>query len=103
SKRELFNKEKASQMVDGEERIVKVSVNLEHEDTLYTVVREQTCKKSETYVSLIGQPRLKMFYKSIYNTTDGQTHQVKPIDVEDTVQEILPEDLSGYFFYDTEK
>lgn len=103
TKDHLFNEEIALEMEDKEEREIKVKVVLEHEDYKYIIHRSQRCLKVNRNVKLSGSSNLRIFYKSLKHDTKGETKEVKQIDVEHKMKEILPKDLSDYFFYDTER
>lgn len=99
SKDRIFNEENAMSMGDGQQLPIEVTVKLEHDNIDYTIERKQFCEKRNGSVSLISRPTLKIFYK----TSQGETEEVLPIDVQHTMNNILPEELSSYFFYDTER
>ena len=48
---------------------------------------------------VISVPTIKVSYKQ----PDGQTESVKAVQVNNVINNILPEDLSTYFFFDTER
>jgi len=99
SKEHLFNEENAMEMQNGDARAITVSVTIEHDGYEYIIKREQMCKKINEQVELVGRPKLEIYYK----TESGETKDIEPVDARYTMNDILPEDLSNYFFYDTER
>ena len=96
----LLNLELASSMYNGDTNEVMVEVVIEHQGREYTITRKQIYRKING--KTIGQPsRLKVSYKNI---DTGKTEYIeKDKDMVSIINLILPEDLSGYFFFDTER
>lgn len=94
----LLNWDVYKNMIDGASAEVEVRVTLDHDGVEYTITRTQEyiCKKG-TVRSL--QPLVKVTYKQ----ADGQTQFIKDTEVGNVINNILPEDLSSYFFFDTER
>lgn len=99
TKDKIFNEELANEMLNNTKEKVKITIELEHKETKYIIEREQDCQKINNITSLFGNSRLSIFYQSKL----GEREKVKDIDVENIMNEILPRDLSEYFFYDTER
>ncbi len=99
SRARIFNEENAFNMVNGERKDIEVKVELEHGDIDYIMVRKQFCEKRNNKVNLIGRAILKIYQRN----NIGEIKEVPEIDVENVMNEILPKDLSDYFFYDTER
>lgn len=99
SKDQLYNEEIALEMKQGEKREIRVTMEVNHSNTEYIIERKQECVKSGDSVRLLGTPVATVYYK----TADNQTKKVDEIDTEDVIKDILPMDLSEYFFYDTER
>ena len=95
----LLNYEVGSDMANGDVQKVEVEITLLHEDLEYYVSRTQkyTCAGGK----IVGEqaPRAKVSYKN----SDGQTESVRGTEVDKVINNILPQDLSSYFFFDTER
>lgn len=78
---------------------VKVSIELQHHGITYFITRslEYMVKKNE--VKPAGGSIVSMSYKQ----KDGQNQSISSFDIEQKIEEILPESLSSYFLYDTER
>lgn len=96
---QLYNEDNAKNMKENETKDISVSVELEHAGEEYIIERTQLCKKIGSKVELVGPSKLRIFRK----TDIGVRDEIRGVDVEDTVNDILPDDLSEYFFYDTER
>lgn len=78
---------------------ISVSINLIHDDHEYTITRKQKYYgKSGTI-----RPDSITLVTVMYKEKDGQSVEIKPYHVQEKINEILPEDLSTYFLYDTER
>lgn len=97
----LLNLELASAMYNGDTPIeVLVEIVIEHEGRDYTITRKQEYLKVNGKVSPRGS-QLKVAYKEL---STGKTAYIeKDKDMKSVINLILPEDLSGYFFFDTER
>lgn len=78
---------------------VSVSINLLHEEHEYTIIRSQKYFGKNGSVRADSKKVMNVFYKE----KDGQSKEIKEYDVMNTINEILPKDLSSYFLYDTER
>lgn len=79
---------------------VRVTVCLLHSDREYTISREQIYKKDTNgNVKSSSQPILSVSYRD----EDGQTIFEKQTENESRIKEILPNELSHYFFFDGER
>lgn len=95
----LLNYELSTQMRNGDNEIVEVEINLLHGDKEYTITRTQryNCSgnkpigESVSAISLISKKK------------DGQTEFEPPVKIKKIINDILPEGLSTYFFFDTER
>lgn len=94
----LLNLDASNEMKDGETETVEVEINLIHDNTEYIITRSQEyfCNSKGTSPGTID---LRVSYKA----TDGQIEPIKQIYAKKTINEILPEELSDYFFFDTER
>lgn len=97
----LLNLELASAMYNGDEPIeVFVEIILEHQGKEYTIKRKQDYLKVNGSVQHRNS-KLKVTYKEL---ATGKTEFIKKDeDMKSVINLILPEDLSGYFFFDTER
>lgn len=95
----LLSKSVSDQMLPGDEKDVQVEINLVHNNVEYTVTRRQKYKKDNAdRISNAGRPKFVISYK----TDDGNTEYVPEVETELKMKEILPADLSRYFFFDGE-
>ena len=95
----LLNYELAGEMRNGEQQRVEVEITVLHDGMEYVITRTQryTCVNGNVRGESV--PNVKVSYKQ----EDGQTESVKATQVENVINNILPEDLSTYFFFDTER
>ena len=97
--RELINSESLQEMGVYSTSEVSVEVELLHEERLYVIRRTQTITKNEiNRAPTFARPILKVEYKE----TNGEMQEVSSIEAQNTVDKILPEALSAYFFFDGE-
>lgn len=96
----MLSKAVAQNMLPNEEANVKVELDLIHNGTEYTIIREQKYSKdSSGSLRRPGQTTLKIAYKG----ADGQREFVPDLETELRMKEILPRELSKYFFFDGER
>lgn len=95
----LMNHEVASEMMPGDERDVEVEITVIHDGVEYIISRSQRYRCNGDTVKGNVAPQAKVSYKN----PDGQTESVKAIKVKSVINNILPRDLSTYFFFDTER
>lgn len=95
----LLNLEVASEMFNGDTRIVEVEVTVIHDGAEYIITRTQRYTMNNGKVCSEASPQPKVSYKQ----PDGQTESVKAVQVKNVINNILPQDLSTYFFFDTER
>lgn len=95
----LLNYELSEEMRNGAQEIVEVEITVLHDKLEYIITRTQryTCANGNVHGESV--PTVKVSYKQ----EDGQTESVKAAHVENVINNILPEDLSIYFFFDTER
>lgn len=97
--RELINSESLQEMGLYSTNEVSVEVELQHEERLYVIRRTQTVTKNEiNRAPTFARPILKVEYQE----ANGEMQEVPPVEAQNTVDKILPEALSGYFFFDGE-
>lgn len=95
----LLNYELSEEMCNGEQQIVEVEITVLHDGTEYVITRTQRYTCANGNVRGESVPNIKVSYKQ----EDGQTESVKAAQVDNVINNILPEDLSTYFFFDTER
>ena len=100
SKGNLLNLEIANSMKEGDKEEVKVSLVLVDRGIEYTVTRKQEYRHIGANEPKPLPSKIEMFYKD-------EQGNIKPIireyDIIDTINKILPEELSYYFFFDGER
>lgn len=99
NKDNLLNLEVASEMLNGDTRNVEVEITVIHDGIEYVITRKQKYTMNNGKVSGEASPQPKVSYKQ----ADGQTESVRAIQVKNVINNILPQDLSTYFFFDTER
>jgi len=95
----LLNLEVSSEMMNGDVKNVEVEITVVHDAIEYVITRTQRYSCSGGHVRGESVPTIKVSYKQ----PDGQTEPVKAVQVKNVINNILPEDLSTYFFFDTER
>jgi len=91
----LLCKKTAQNMLPNTEETVRAELTLEHNKTDYTVFSEQKYQKDGTgNIRAIGYRKFVIAYKK-----DGQLEYVKEGETDLRMKEILPKELSKYFFF----
>jgi len=90
----------AQGMLPNQEETVRVELGLVHNNTDYTLIREQRYSKDAN--GNIKRPNQTTF-KIAYKNKDGQREFVKDLETDIRMKEILPKELSKYFFFDGER
>lgn len=99
SNKTLLSMAVSDEMLPEEEKDVQVEICLVHNDIEYTVTRRQRYKKNTANrISNSGRNKFVISYKK----SDGNTEYVPELETELKMKEILPADLSRYFFFDGE-
>ena len=97
----LLNLEVANGMTNGDSETVSVEICVIHNGVEYIISRSQQylylCANNK--VSGAKKSQVKVSYKQ----PDGQTESVRALEVQNVIENILPKDLSTYFFFDTER
>ena len=96
--RELINSETLLEMNVFSSREVSVEVELEHEDKIYVIRRTQIVTKNEGNKPSCTKATLKVEYKE----KNGEMQEIAAYECQNTINKILPEALSAYFFFDGE-
>lgn len=95
----LLNLEVANGMTNGDSETVSVEICVIHNGVEYTISRSQQYLCANNKVSGAKKSQVKVSYKQ----PDGQTESVRALEVQNVIENILPKDLSTYFFFDTER
>lgn len=103
----LLNRVVANNMIPNQKEMVCVRVYLEHKQEEYCVVRQQEYTKQYND-SLKPQNSILAISKKDKNGNrmwlgTGKTESLKNIELTNTINDIMPQDLSKYFFFDGEK
>jgi DNA sulfur modification protein DndD len=96
----LLCKATSASMLTNTEETVRAELTLEHSGTEYTIISEQKYRKDGSgTIRASGQRSFDIAFKK----TDGTRDYVKQLDTEIRMKEILPKELSKYFFFDGER
>lgn len=95
----LLCKATKQQMMPGDEEKVRVEIELTHNGTEYTVIREQLYKVENSGAVSSKNAVFNIAYKN----KDGQREFIDTLETELRMKEILPKELSKYFFFDGER
>lgn len=95
----LLNLEVANGMTNGDNETVSVEICVIHNSVEYVISRSQQYVCANNKVSGAKKSQVKVSYKQ----PDGQTESVRALEVQNVIENILPKDLSTYFFFDTER
>lgn len=100
SKKEmLLNSEVAEDLIPYATATIKVEIKLIHENREYTICRSQVCRRTPDGRIVYDRPNVDLSYKS----ENGNTNYIMPSEVRNVINNILPHDLSDYFFFDGER
>jgi DNA sulfur modification protein DndD len=96
----LLCKATSQPMLPGQEETVRAVLSLVHGGIEYTISSEQRYKKNNAgVIQPTGQRKFSIAYKG----KDGQQEFVPDLKSENRMKEILPSELSKYFFFDGER
>lgn len=98
--KDVLNKKVAQEIGPNGEEKVEVKIDLIHQNREYTMIREQ--KYTTDSKGKLKKANNTVF-KIAYKADDGQREFVKENETELTMKEILPKELSRYFFFDGER
>lgn len=95
----LLNSKVAEEVLeDGRDRKVEISLEIEHQGTPYFIVRTLNHYLSN------GSVRFNKSTLSVsYIAENGESETIPTYEAQKKITEILPENLSPYFLYDTER
>lgn len=96
----VINKKVAQNLGPNNDELVVVKITLDHMGLEYTMIREQKYTTNSTGV--LNRPNNHVF-KIDYKNSDGQQEFVKETETDLRMKEILPKELSKYFFFDGER
>ena len=86
-------------MSNGDSETVSVEICIIHNGVEYVISRSQIYTCANGKVTGAKKAQVKVSYKQ----PDGQTESVRATEVQRVIENILPQDLSTYFFFDTER
>ena len=95
----LLNRHVLKSMREYDKAVVKVEVNLIHGDVEYFIIREQEYQKDYAQNIKVGQAVFEIEKKG----KDGNTVPIPATKREIEIYNILPKELSRYFFFDGER
>lgn len=100
TKEALLNSEVEAQALrDYKDVEVKVSIEFSHKEKDYRITRSLLHSVKGNLIKPSTVSTLKMTFKH----KDGLTQTVPEYSISKHIEEIIPQDLSSYFFYDTER
>ena len=99
---DLLNYEVASGMYPDEEENVEVEITLLHDNYQYVISRKQHLIKKYNGFNKRTFAKIVCTYKDDAGKTHTNTIET-PDEIKKLINTILPEDLSKYFFFDTER
>jgi DNA sulfur modification protein DndD len=97
--KDLLNLDVSRQMHPDEKETVEVEICLNHDNTEYVISRCQEYACDNRGVRALPTGLAKVSYKK----KDGQSDPIRSSAVSSTINKILPEELSSYFFFDGER
>ena len=108
--KKLLNKDVAMTMNHTDEKTVKVTLELEHDNSIYTIITQESYKRNfDKFGNPLededGNPVLSISRKAstrINITKSDQTKIVPPLEVKNVIEKILRKELSSFLFYDGE-
>ena len=95
----LLNFEVSKEMDNGDSETVLVEICVIYNNTEYVISRSQVYTCTNGKVTGAKKVQIKVSYKQ----EDGQMESVRATEVQKVIENILPQDLSTYFFFDTER
>lgn len=99
SDKSMLNKKVEMELRPGQEAKVQVELKLHHGEVDYTLIREQVYKKDMLNRIKPENTTFDMARKD----ASGNTSYIKKTQLENEVKNILPKELSKYFFFDGER
>ena len=99
---DLLNYEVAAKMYPDQEEKVEVEITLLHDGREYVVTRTQFLTKKYNGFNKRTFAKIVYSHKESSGKTSTKTIEA-PNEIKKLINTILPEDLSKYFFFDTER
>ena len=87
-------------MLPNTEENVRAELTLDHNGIEYTMISDQRYKKDANGVI---KPSGQRSFTIAFKQPNGTLDYVKPLEKEIRMKEILPQELSKYFFFDGER
>lgn len=98
--KDLLNLDVSRQMQPGEKETVEVEIHLNHDNVEYAINRSQEYTYDSRGVRALPVGEATVSYKK----PDGQNEFIRrKVDKDKTINKILPQKLSSYFFFDGER
>ncbi len=97
--KDLINVETLKEMDIRSEKQVYVEINLIHDNTEYIIKRMQDFKKTINKEIVVKKSNLHVSYK----LESGELKYIELDDTQNSINKILPAELSDYFFFDGER
>lgn len=94
----VVNRALERSLLPGQELTVRVELSLIHSGTEYTIITEQIFRKDVT-----GRSKGQNITRNIAFKKNGQQEFVRTLEVDSHIKQILPRELSKYFFFDGER
>jgi len=94
----VLNRALERKMLPGQEAKVRVELKLIHNGTEYTIIAEQIYRKDTS-----GRAKGQNIVRTVAYKKNGQQEFVRPLEVDSYIKQILPKELSRYFFFDGER
>lgn len=94
----VINLSTAKEIPLTENNSVYVELNVKHKEIIYKITRTQLYQKDRTGAIKAFPTKLTITYKEM-----GQVESVRESQLEAKIKEILPKELSRYFFFDGER
>lgn len=95
----VMSKSTLQDMKPSETKKVSVEIKLQHKNVIYYILREQEYQLDYNRQVKIYSAKLTIRYKG----SDGQQKYIPNMQVDYKIKEMLPSELSGYFFFNGER
>ncbi len=98
NKEKLLNYETEKNLPENTDIEVSVEISIVHQGIHYGI------RRARTFCKMSGRTEPTKFTIDMwYKEPNGQTNPISKEQISDKINSILPEDLSSYFFFDTER
>ena len=95
----MINRKVFEKLTPDQEAEVRVAIKLQHGDAQYEIIRTQKYRKNFNAKPQAANTVLNIAVKK----ADGNTRYLKEIECDAEIKDILPKELSTYFFFDGER